>query len=69
MNKRIRKKKLKQKIAYIDLLINRNNQIRKEYKTDKSINGFPANLVIPFRNFGLQFNKSILIRSLKRGEY
>lgn len=69
MNKRIRKKKLKQKIECIDYKINHNNQIRKEYKTDKSINGFPVNLVIPFRNFGLQLNKSILIRSLKRGEY
>ena len=66
MNKRIRKKKLKQKIECIDYKINHNNQIRK---TDKSINGFPANLVIPFRNFGLQLNKNILIRSLKRGEY
>lgn len=69
MNKRIRKKKLKQKIECIDYKINHNNQIRKEYKTDKSINGFLVNLVIPFRNFGLQLNKSILIRSLKRGEY
>lgn len=66
MNKRIRKKKLKQKIECIDYKINHNNQIRK---MDKSINGFPANLVIPFRNFGLQLNKNILIRSLKRGEY
>lgn len=66
MNKRIRKKKLKQKIECINYKINHNNQIRK---TDKSINGFPTNLVIPFRNFGLQLNKSILIRSLKRGEY
>lgn len=66
MNKRIRKKKLKQNIECIDYKINHNNQIRK---TDKSINGFPANLVIPFRNFGLQLNKSVLIRSLKRGEY
>lgn len=66
MNKRIRKKKLKKKIECINYKINHNNQIRK---TVKSINGFPANLVIPFRNFGLQLNKSILIRSLKRGEY
>lgn len=69
MNKRIRKKKLKQKIECINYKINHNNQILKEYKTDKSINGFLVNLVIPFRNFGLQLNKSILIRSLKRGEY
>ena len=66
MNRRIRKKKLKQKIECIDYKINHNNQIRK---TDKSINGFPVNLVIPFRNFGLQLNKSFLIRSLKQGEY
>lgn len=66
MKRRIRKKKLKQKIECINYKINHNNQIRK---TDKSINGFPVNLVIPFRNFGLQLNKSILIRSLKRGEY
>lgn len=65
MKRRIRKK-LKQKIECINYKINHNNQIRK---TDKSINGFLANLVIPFRNFGLQLNKSILIRSLKRGEY
>ena len=66
MKRRIRKKKLKQKIECINYKINHNNQIRK---ADKSINGFPVNLVIPFRNFGLQLNKSILIRSLKRGEY
>ena len=66
MKRRIRKKKLKQKIECINYKINHNNQIRK---TDKSINGFSVNLVIPFRNFGLQLNKNILIRSLKRGEY
>ena len=69
MKRRIRKKKLKQKIENINYKINHNNQFLKEYKTNKSINGFPANLAIPFRNFGLQLNKSILIKSLKRGEY
>lgn len=66
MNRRIRKKKLKQKIECIDYKINHNNQIRK---TDKSINGFTANFTIPYMNLGLKLKKMFLIKSLKRGEY
>ena len=69
MNRRIRKKKLKQKIDRIDCKINHNNQIRKEYETNEPINGFIANFAIPCMNFGLQLEKKFLINSLKRGNY
>ena len=69
MKRRIRKKKLKQKIAYIDLLISRTNQKLKEYTKDKSPKRSAMILASGCSVLALSFNKAILVTRLKRGNY
>ncbi|ALJ24005.1 hypothetical protein AO203_09615 [Lactobacillus gallinarum] len=69
MKRRIRKKKVKQKIVYIDLLISRNNQKLKEYTKDKSPKRSVMRLASSLSVLGLSFHKAILVKQLKRGNY
>ncbi|MCT0196523.1 hypothetical protein EFM06_01235 [Lactobacillus helveticus] len=69
MKRRIRKKKLKQKIVYIDLLISRNNQKLKEHTKDKSPKRYAMRLASALSVLGLSFNKAVLVQQLKRGNY
>ncbi|NRO92531.1 hypothetical protein [Lactobacillus helveticus] len=64
MKRRIRKKKVKQEIAYIDFLISRNNQKLKEEHKRPVIRLASALSVL-----GLSFHKAILVKKLKRGNY
>lgn len=69
MKRRIRKKKVKQKVAYIDLLISRNNQKLKEYTKDKSSKRSVMRLASGLSVLALSFHKTILVKQLKRGNY
>ena len=69
MNRRIRKKKVKQEIAYIDFLISRNNQKLKEHAKDKSLKSPAIRLASALNVLGLNFKKVILVNQLKRGNY
>ena len=62
--RRIRKKKVKQEIAYIDFLISRNNQkLKEEHK--RPVIRLASNLSV----LGLSFHKAILVKQLKQGNY
>ena len=64
MKRRIRKKKVKQEIAYIDFLISRNNRkLKEEHK--RSV----MRLASSFSILGLSFHKAILVKQLKQGNY
>ncbi|NRO73869.1 hypothetical protein IMAU20067_00703 [Lactobacillus helveticus] len=64
MKRRIRKKKVKQEIAYIDFLISRNNQkLKEEHK--RPVIRLASSLSV----LGLSFHKAILVKQLKRGNY
>lgn len=69
MKRRIRKKKIKQEIAYIDFLISRNNQKLKEHTKDISLKRHLIRLASALSVLGLSFNKAILVKQLKRGNY
>lgn len=69
MKRRIRKKKIKQEIAYIDFLISRNNQKLKEHTKDISLKRPAIRLASALSVLGLSFNKAILVNQLKRGNY
>ncbi len=69
MKRRIRKKKLKQEIAYIDFLISRNNQKLKEHTKDISPKRPAIRLASSLIVLGLSFHKAILVNQLKRGNY
>lgn len=69
MKRRIRKKKIKQEIAYIDFLISRNNQKLKEHTKDISLKRPVIRLASALSVLGLSFNKAILVKQLKRGNY
>ena len=69
MKRRIRKKKVKQEIAYIDFLISRNNQKLKEHARDKSLKRPVIRLANALSVLGLSFQKAILVNQLKRGNY
>ena len=69
MKRRIRKKKVKQKIAYIDCLISRNNQKLKEHTKDISPKRSAIRIASALSILGLSFHKAILVKQLKRGNY
>ncbi|TLQ21740.1 hypothetical protein [Lactobacillus helveticus] len=69
MKRRIRKKKVKQEIAYIDFLISRNNQKLKEHTKDISLKSPAIRLASALSVLGLSFHKAILVKQLKRGNY
>ena len=69
MKRRIRKKKVKQEIAYIDFLISRNNQKLKEHAKDKSLKSPAIRLDSAFSVLVLSFQKALLVNQLKRGNY
>ncbi|MPW14187.1 hypothetical protein [Lactobacillus helveticus] len=69
MKRRIRKKKLKQEIAYIDFLISRNKQKSKEHTKDISLKSSAIRIASAFCVLGLSFHKAILVKQLKRGNY
>ena len=69
MKRRIRKKKVKQEIAYIDFLISRNNQKLKEHAKDKSLKRPAIMFASALSILGLSFQKAILVSQLKRGNY
>lgn len=69
MKRRIRKKKVKQEIAYIDFLISRNNQKLKEHTKYKSLKRPVIRLASALSVLGLSFHKAILVKQLKRGNY
>lgn len=69
MKRRIRKKKVKQEIAYIDFLISRNNQKLKEYTKDKSPKHSVTRLASVLSVLVCSFYKKSLVQQLKRGNY
>ncbi|CDI58583.1 hypothetical protein VKX94_02105 [Lactobacillus helveticus] len=69
MKRRIRKKKIKQEIAYIDFLISRNKQKSKEHTKDISLKCLAIRFASVLSILGLSFHKAILIKQLKRGNY
>lgn len=69
MKRRIRKKKVKQEIAYIDFLISRNNQKLKKHAKDKSLKRPVIMFASALSVLGLNFQKALLVSQLKRGNY
>ena len=69
MKRRIRKKKVKQEIAYIDFLISRNNQKLKKHAKDKSLKSPVVRFASALSVLGLSFQKALLVSQLKRGNY
>ncbi|NRO47719.1 hypothetical protein IMAU30132_00069 [Lactobacillus helveticus] len=69
MKRRIRKKKIKQKIAYIDSLISRKKQKSKEHTKDISLKSSAIRIASVLSVLGLSFHKAILVKQLKRGNY
>lgn len=69
MKRRIRKKKVKQEIAYIDFLTSRNNQKLKEHAKVKSLKRPVIRLASNPSVLGLSFQKALLVNQLKRGIY
>lgn len=69
MKRRIRKKKVKQEIAYIDFLISRNNQKLKEHAKDKSLKRPVIMFASALSVLEFNFQKALLVSQLKRGNY
>ena len=69
MKRRIRKKMLQKEIYLINESLVRNSYLVDKYKNDRTMNGVIARLALPISNVGLKFRKSLLIKTIKRGDY